>query len=589
MTSTEPPRRAWPGLPSFLRRGVALTLVLGAVGLLGGLFLADSGDGSFTATTPILLSPLEGNPYYPSTRGEQLLNLETEAEALKSAAVADLVIEATDTDLSATELLGLVGVSVPTNTQILDVSATSADEDTALELSQEFAESYLTYRQQRAQARIDGQSAQLDEQIGDREAELAAAATELADTSASSADASLLRQRMNSLSGQVDQLSARKAELTGTPLDPGQVVTPAATNVGGLLGKGMLFPVAGLLAGLFAGVIIYFYRSQREDLLRSPADVADTGVTVLGTVGWWDGAAPRTEAERIALLSDEVRTTCISVLALENRRPFSLLVAPGGRGPARASIVTELANAFTRGGFETIIIDTTGELGDADADNIKTEGLSEILIGRSTLSAALTPVAPQTWLVGPGSDIHGASDLFVGQSLRTLLRDAKDRCDVIILAGRTAQDSFGQSLASTVDAVVLEIDQGSMTRRQLREVSRSLDILSESALGSVFLGADAADLPTRFTGAAHQRLLNAGTQALLPGEQPDDGSESDSPDQQTGQKQDPSPDLDTSTPDEKPERRPKMAGSGPTDRRRQGRKKAPAPGSTEPAPSTRRK
>ena len=68
-----------------------------------------------TAQASILVSPLDGNPFYPSGRGDDLINLETEAQLVQSDSVANAVAERIGDPGTASDLLsGLDVTSRPT-------------------------------------------------------------------------------------------------------------------------------------------------------------------------------------------------------------------------------------------------------------------------------------------------------------------------------------------------------------------------------------------------------------------------------------------------------------------------------------------
>src|SRR5262245_40874856 len=99
-------------------------LVVGCTlaGLVLGFLVSTRVDTAASATTTVLLNPLDGNPFYPSTRGEQLVNMGTEAQALRSDAVAALAAKAAKTDTPPGDLLDNLTVTNPPNSQILEVT-----------------------------------------------------------------------------------------------------------------------------------------------------------------------------------------------------------------------------------------------------------------------------------------------------------------------------------------------------------------------------------------------------------------------------------------------------------------------------------
>ena len=80
------PRRA--ALVAALRRSAILILVLVATGTALGVAAGLRRAEDHTARASILVSPLDGNPFYPSGRGDDLINLETEAQLVTSDSVA---------------------------------------------------------------------------------------------------------------------------------------------------------------------------------------------------------------------------------------------------------------------------------------------------------------------------------------------------------------------------------------------------------------------------------------------------------------------------------------------------------------------
>src|SRR6478735_8387225 len=93
-------------------RGHWILLVVTTLLGLGLGFLASTRlHDKASATATVLLNPLEGNPFYPSTRGENLVNMGTEAQALRSDAVAALVTGATGSTIATKDLLDNVTVT----------------------------------------------------------------------------------------------------------------------------------------------------------------------------------------------------------------------------------------------------------------------------------------------------------------------------------------------------------------------------------------------------------------------------------------------------------------------------------------------
>lgn len=462
-----------------LRSNFLLLAVLGAVGLSLGVVAAQRDKQTHTATTSILVSPLTGNPFYPSSRGEQLINLNTEAQALRSNTVAARVAETLGSDASESSLLADVRVAVPPNTQILEVTYSARSEEVALANSQSFADAYLDTRSQRAQNLINEQTEQLDQQIEDRRDEIEVLAEELTDSNTTLARTNVVEQRMDALATEASALSTTLAELASIPLDPGQVVTPAAIDNPGPFGA-LLWPVAGALVGVLGGFGLALLRLRADIRIRDVEAARQTGLSVIGTVVGAD-------------LDDEYRRIRVAILALEKRRPFALLVSGASEAAQGPACVVDLATSFARSGLDAIVIDATVH-GDGPTMSLtagSNTGVAEVLLGDASFADAVEDVEPRLRAMPAGEHILGVTDLLTGDNMAMLLASVKSNCDVLLLAGDSLQHGSAQSLASMVDAVVVETHQDVTTRPELERVMHTMELLPTSLLGTIFVGKDA--------------------------------------------------------------------------------------------------
>jgi hypothetical protein len=197
----------------------------------------------------LLVSPLEGNPFNPLGRGDDLLNLESEALLVRSDAVAGTVIDRLDLATTPARLLEDVVVEVPANTQLLRITAVGTSAGRAHDLADAVAAAFLDYRAGRTLAARAEQETTLHEQLRARSLDRDRLLGELADLPLSSPLATLLGQRVADLTTQVGVLRARLTELELGSTDPGQVVTPALADPPGLLARRPLVATAGALAG----------------------------------------------------------------------------------------------------------------------------------------------------------------------------------------------------------------------------------------------------------------------------------------------------------------------------------------------------
>ena len=122
-------------------------------------------------------------------------------------------------------------------------------------------------------------------------------------------------------------------------------------------------------------------------------------------------------------------------------------------------------------------------------------------------------------MLPPGRDLDNGPDLFVGEALTTALTSAQNRCDVVLVAGGSMDDSHAQALATCVDAVVFEVEAGVATRSDLSNASNATELFGSGLLGAVFI----SHAPSRFRrpSAPGQRLASRRQRSADGPEDPD--------------------------------------------------------------------
>lgn len=508
------------------RAHILLIAFFTIIGLLLGYLASTRVEQTASATTSILLNPLDGNAYYPSTRGEQLVNLGTEAEALRSDAVAAIVKEATDSSQDASSLLDDVSVDNPPNTQILDVTFSAEDVATAEQYSQAFADAYLEYRTQRADSVIGAQVEQLNKQIADAQANLDALSRQIVALPSASAAAEVLRQQSQAAANQIGDLTSRQADLAALSRDPGQIVTPASGSESSATRTTIILVVAGGVIGFAIGLAIALIRSTSDRRIHSTDDLDALGVAVLGTFGTPErsSAPPPTDMPvwtTTPHADEQIRKIRVALLARQRVQPWVVLVSGVSDREHAPLLVPELAGAMARSGLETIVVQAM--LGASEPDPFRDEerevGLCQLLVGNATVNEAITHVAPMLSVIGLGEAFGEVSDLFVGSSMQRLIIELKTRCDVVIIAADPIATAGAQSLTHVVDGVVLEVDQHSTTRSEVEGAVRTLKMLDVTLDGTVLIGRDAEEWAASYRPHAtmSQRELTAGKAELPKG------------------------------------------------------------------------
>lgn len=472
--------RSWPIL-------VALTLLGGLAGAAVGTTVSEAR----TATAVILLNPLDGNPFYPGTRGELLVNLFSEAQVLRSNTVAKTLPDAAAPGATAEQILADVTVSVPANTQILQISYTSSDPAVAVGRAQGFADAYLAYRKGRAAAsvasRVDGTKAE----IATHETDLARLTAQVAAAPLGSATAGLLLTQVQSLATQISQLNARMGDIASTALDPGQIITPAKLQTPDAIGpRGMLIG-GGALLGLLLGLAFAYLRSgiRSKSLVRTATEIEAFGIRALATQPNTFEATHRTFSRSVpADVNSSYVPFGAQILDLtRHHRSKSILIAASRTDAEHPVSVVSMASSLAASGIKTIVVDMTGKLVLPPSAGGRSPGLADVLRDGLPLESALVSVGSSLQVIRAASRTDKGSKVNAAPGMMELIDSLSVRADVVLVAAGSMLTPDTQLLASSIKSAVIEIEYG---RSRISDLSAAVQVcndLSVDLLGAVVL------------------------------------------------------------------------------------------------------
>ncbi|WP_026402224.1 Wzz/FepE/Etk N-terminal domain-containing protein [Actinomadura rifamycini] len=471
-------------LVAMLRRRMRLLIALVVAGTVAGVGAGVLLPAQYSATASVLVSPLEGNPYSPEGRGDDLINLETEAQLVQTDAVAELVQQKLKGEDVST-LRANVSTVVPPNTQILNIVYNASSGDGAEKGARAFAEAYLKYRQQRAQAVINGKLKKLEEQAAKVQENMTQANQQLA--TASSAQRTLLGQRITAYANQLGVIDEQKNDVSSTPVEPGQVINPAAAKGGAGVARIGIFGAAGLVAGALLGLALVLTRERLDRRLRTGEQVEAMGLRVLsivppgagGELALADGA--RTPA------GEAYRRLRSGIVANIQATPITMLVAGATPATTTSTTGTNLAVALAYAGSDTILVDATADEPDPAASFglPPGKGLSEILLKGTDPAALLIHADSQLRLLPRGTNPAAASHRFSGPRMRDAVDTLRDRADFVLINAPDVHDADTQALCTLVDTVVLVVQDGVTTREDLQQAYAEVVHAGSTVLGVV--------------------------------------------------------------------------------------------------------
>jgi hypothetical protein len=267
-----PLRRRW----RWVAVGVALGLAL-------GLAAAGFVHHDYTSTASVVVTPTDvqqQNVNNANGRTQDVINLDTEAQIVKSDAVAARVRRALQARASLATLERRVSVTVPANTTVLRISYTAGSPRRAVAGARAYATSYLAARASMATRLLRSQEAAVRRQIASIAGELTLG--NALTPGATPRERSLRALRYKGLATESAALAKQLSTLSTTVVTPGSVIAGATTPSGGA--AWLLFPLSGAMIGLLLGAGGAVVRDRTDTRLRELRELEDAGIRVVGAV-----------------------------------------------------------------------------------------------------------------------------------------------------------------------------------------------------------------------------------------------------------------------------------------------------------------
>ena len=439
-----------------LRRQSLIIVACVVLGALLGYGASLARPGSYVATATVLINPLSGNPYSPGVSGQDsLVSIETESKVAASESVSALVAKQLGDGVDLPQLEKGVAVSVPPNTQIIQVSFASSDASFAHTAAQAYVESYLAYRIERAQAVNADQVISLENQQASIEEQLTSAR---AKAESGGANAPFYEAQVKTLNSQIVSLQTQINALDSQKPNAGRVISPASTPQK-LSGIGRpLYLAAGAIFGLVAGVALALARQRRDDRVLHVDEIEAAGIPVIATFG----GTPARSAEAVRL----IRARALAIPG----RPTVVVVGPTRPRRTPSPIAAQLAESLATVGRSVVFADLAeASSGDGGAAPY---GLTDLLTGdRAVVQELLVEVDANLTVLPRGrADLGDAIDFLDAARLRTLIAELPRRADYVVLNAPLLTDSVGDTLMEIASLTLVTLTIAQATHAELAVV-----------------------------------------------------------------------------------------------------------------------
>jgi capsular exopolysaccharide synthesis family protein len=299
--------------------------------------------------------------------------------------------------------------------------------------------------------------------------------------------ANYVAAKFNQVVQQTEQTDANgKAVVKLTVIHPATVpTTPIKPNK--LLNVGL-----GFVVGLLVGVGVVVLRDVLDNTVKGPADFEDLGVPVLGMVP----LDKRTTRMPIAFRGDphSVRSEAYRQLRTNlqfvnvDHTPRIIAVTSAIPGEGKTTTALNLAAALAEAGHRVCLIEA-----DLRRPTIaKTLGLSAdvgfttVLIGQSTVEAALQNVGRNFAVLTSGPVPPNPSELLISEQARNVIQAVIEQTDYTIIdTAPLLPVTDGAEVAALADATVVVHRAGKTTRDQAVRSIGALEKVGEKPVGVV--------------------------------------------------------------------------------------------------------
>jgi Mrp family chromosome partitioning ATPase/capsular polysaccharide biosynthesis protein len=466
---------------------VLLCLVLGLGGALAYLHWAPK---KYQATTGVLVTATPDGSANAAPRASDI-NLDTEAQLVTATDTLGAAASALHlSPAAASTLANSVAVSVPPNTQILDITYTASTPDAAHAGSLAFAQAYLDQRAKTATATLAAADKALQARIDAATAQLQSVLKASATLPANSPARFRNDAQASALNNQLAALGSEQTGVRSTDVLPGRIVSAPAVPTSPSSPKSLLTLLAGVVLGLLAGAGLAMLRHRADDVIRTAEDLFRRTRVPVATV-----LSGRLHAGQVSLLpplsSDgrgyaRLRNLVTTGLMQAGRPVVVVAGVRHGGGPVAANLAVSLARA----GEEVFLVcaDVFGGTTTALLGSAPRAGLGEVLAGEidATTAAVTVPGIPNLRVLGAGRDPDRADALLQTRGPRKLIEELLATASyVVIEAPATADSPDAQTLANVAELAVIVVELGQTGAGEVLDACAQFESMGTPVLGAV--------------------------------------------------------------------------------------------------------
>jgi capsular exopolysaccharide synthesis family protein len=411
---------------------------------------------------------------------QQNINLQTEAQQVKSYNVASRAQRMLGAKESPPRLSSTVSVNVPNNSTVIYITVNASAAQAARDRAHAFATAYLDDRRDTATNALLVQAQVLERQVNSLSKRLRGMTDNV--------QKDLVVSQMHALNNKNSDLRVQAANV-----NPGEIITDAALPTSPSDPSLTKYLPSGLLAGLLIGVVLAILLDRTDKRVRTAQDVE----RVLDLPVLLDIPAKRGR-DALGLLPARSRTgqsfhELAHVLsATLGHGNHVLLVTGATPGRGGSVVAANLAAALARTGSKVLLIcadmhsSVAGELLGLEEG----PGLSELLLGWTDLRDIVRKAhgTPTLSVITAGGNAESAAEHLQREQMARLVGSLRDKLRFTVIEAPSPElGADAQALADLADAALIVVEKPRARYVQVREGVRRIDRMGAAVMGAVVL------------------------------------------------------------------------------------------------------
>lgn len=506
--SSQPDSYELSDYAAVLRRRWKVVVLAGVIGLAAAVAYTVIAPTVYTATATIFVTgTTSGATQVVNGRTTGAIDLDTEAQIVRSSSVGTLARQSMHSPLSATKLVKSVSVTVPPNSQVLQISCSGGSPTAAAKCANAFAAAYLKNRSDATTSGIKHQLAGLQQQVDTLQQKITNVTARMRSLPRGSRKRINASTELTMYNSQLDSLSNHMANLMAqsTNTSGGRIITDAVAPHTPTSPQRKLAWPSGLVAGIVAGLVIAYWRDRSDKRVRTAHDVETLfDLPVLLDLAAGKGRLAAALAGPASRTGQSFAELAHSLTATLGQGNHVVLVAGTSGGNGGSVTAANIAAAVARTGSNVALVcaDMNGSVAPQIFGFGRGPGLAEVILDRATVGDTEHRLAtvPGLRVIPPGTDSRAASGGLQPDAAQRLVKRLHVVARYVFFeAPPTTSGADLDALAQLVDAAVVVVEVPRTLREDLREGVRHLDRMGVAVLGAVVL--PQLGKPARISGA----------------------------------------------------------------------------------------